>query len=37
MARLGPADWAEEGVAPETAEHLRTVFDTWQRQLIEPS
>jgi hypothetical protein len=33
IARLGPEDWAEDGIDRETAERMRTVFGDWQGQL----
>ncbi|GAB3880205.1 nucleotidyl transferase AbiEii/AbiGii toxin family protein [Kibdelosporangium lantanae] len=33
IARLGPADWAEDGVPADVVEQLRTTFDAWRRQL----
>jgi hypothetical protein len=33
IARLGPQDWAEDGIGPEIAERMRTVFNDWQAQL----
>ena len=31
--RLRPADWAEDGIQPDTAAGLRTTFTAWAQQL----
>jgi hypothetical protein len=33
MARLGPADWAEDGIDPDTAHRLTAAFTAWRHQL----
>jgi hypothetical protein len=33
IGRLGPADWAEDGVAAEAADHLRSIFGDWRDRL----
>jgi hypothetical protein len=33
IGRLGPPDWAEDGVTLEAAEHLRSVFAQWRERL----
>jgi hypothetical protein len=33
MARLGRADWAEDGIDPDTAHRLTTAFTAWRDQL----
>jgi hypothetical protein len=35
IARLGPDDWAEDGISAETATRLRSVFDQWRDTLKE--
>ncbi|TCO52865.1 nucleotidyl transferase AbiEii/AbiGii toxin family protein [Actinocrispum wychmicini] len=35
IARLGEADWAEDGVPIEDVHHLRATFDAWRRRLGE--
>jgi len=33
MRRLGPADWAEDGIDTDTAQRLQTTFSAWCEQL----
>jgi len=33
MARLGPADWAEDGIDPDTTQRLIAAFTAWRNQL----
>jgi hypothetical protein len=33
IARLGPADWAEDGIDADLVDQLRALFDDWRRQL----
>jgi hypothetical protein len=33
IARLTPADWAEDGISQQDAQRLRTVFDGWHAEL----
>jgi hypothetical protein len=33
IARLGPADWAEDGIEADRVDRLRVIFDEWRRQL----
>jgi hypothetical protein len=33
IARLGPADWAEDGIDSGTAQQLNVAFTTWRHQL----
>jgi hypothetical protein len=33
IARLGSADWAEDGIDPDTAQRLNAAFTTWRHQL----
>ncbi|MGH3437319.1 MAG: nucleotidyl transferase AbiEii/AbiGii toxin family protein [Pseudonocardiaceae bacterium] len=35
IARLGPADWAEDGVPANDVERLRSRFDAWREQLMQ--
>lgn len=35
IARLGPADWAEDGVPAGEVECLRSRFDAWREQLMQ--
>jgi hypothetical protein len=35
MARLGPADWAEDGIDPDTAQRLIAAFTAWRNQLAD--
>lgn len=37
IARLGPADWAEDGIDADRVDQLRTLFDHWRRQLASVS
>jgi hypothetical protein len=36
IARLGPADWAEDGVPPGAVDQLRATFDAWRAHLTRP-
>lgn len=36
IARLTPADWAEDGVSEQDADRLRDVFDSWRLRLAPP-
>jgi hypothetical protein len=33
IARLSPADWAEDGISEQDAQRLRDVFDIWRSRL----
>jgi Nucleotidyl transferase AbiEii toxin, Type IV TA system len=35
IARLGPADWAEDGILQEAAARMRSEFDQWRSELEE--
>jgi len=33
IGRLGPGDWAEDGIIEQTADHVYRVVDDWRREL----